>query len=48
MQYKDKKYKVIERFINRNALFVGTYKECELFKLKNKQNYTLLIITENN
>ncbi len=48
MEYSETKYKVIERFVSRDALFVGTYKECELFKLKNKHKYTLLVIADNN
>jgi len=47
MKYIEKKYKVIERFVSRKALFVGTYKACEVFKIKNREKYTLLIISEN-
>ena len=38
-------YKVVERFVDADkALFIGSYRECEIFKIKNRNNYSLLVI----
>ena len=39
-----KRYKVIERFVSFEPLFIGTYEECEYFEIRNRFKYKELTI----